>query len=84
MKAKTYRSTRHMSLAELIGGLNRLLRGWANYFRHAVAKDVLNAIDSFTWRRVVRPVRRLARMNVAGAVRRSVSGPGHREADAEL
>ncbi|WP_277750740.1 group II intron maturase-specific domain-containing protein [Nonomuraea polychroma] len=52
VKAKTYRSTRHMSLAELIVGLNRLLRGWANYFRHAVAKDVFNAIDSFTWRRV--------------------------------
>jgi RNA-directed DNA polymerase len=31
VKAKTYRSTRHMAPDELITSLNRLLAGWANY-----------------------------------------------------
>jgi RNA-directed DNA polymerase len=36
VKARTYRSTRHMDLDELITSLNRMLAGWANYFRHGV------------------------------------------------
>ena len=38
VKAKTYRSTRHMGLDELLISLNRSLAGWANYFRHGVSK----------------------------------------------
>lgn len=52
VKVKTYRSTRNRNLVELIYDLNGTLRGWANYFRHAVAKDVFSAIDAFTWQRV--------------------------------
>ena len=37
-KAKTYRSTLHMDLDELIPSLNRSLAGWANYFRHGVVQ----------------------------------------------
>src|SRR3954463_10972915 len=37
-KAKTYRSTLHIDLDELILSLNRSLAGWANYFRHGVSK----------------------------------------------
>ena len=48
VKAKTYRSTRHQDLDELIRSLNRSLAGWANYFRHGVSKAVFSAIDSFT------------------------------------
>ncbi|MFD8555708.1 group II intron maturase-specific domain-containing protein [Streptosporangium canum] len=50
VKAKTHRSTLYQDLDELVLSLNRMLRGWANYFRHGVSKDVFNAIDSFTWR----------------------------------
>jgi RNA-directed DNA polymerase len=54
VKAKTYRSTRHMSLDEQIIGLNRTLAGWANYFRHGVSKDVFDAVDSHAWLRLMR------------------------------
>ncbi len=53
-KAKTYRSTLHMNLDELILSLNRSLAGWANYFRHGVSKDVFSTIDQFTWGRLMR------------------------------
>ena len=46
VKAKTYRSTRHMDLDELITSLNRSLAGWANYFRYGVSKAVFSAIDT--------------------------------------
>jgi RNA-directed DNA polymerase len=54
VKAKTYRSTRHMGLDELITSLNRSLAGWANYFRYGVSKATFSAIDAFTWGRVMR------------------------------
>ncbi len=57
VKAKTYRSTRHMDLDELLVSLNRTLKGWANYFRHGVSAAVFNAIDSFTWKRIMRWIR---------------------------
>jgi RNA-directed DNA polymerase len=54
VKAKTYRSTRHQDLGTLLTSVNRSLRGWANYFRYGVSKAVFNAIDSFTWNRLMR------------------------------
>ena len=57
VKAKTYRSTRHMDLDELIISLNRSLAGWANYFRHGVSKATFSAIDNFTWGRLMRWIR---------------------------
>ena len=51
---KTHRSTRHHDLDTLIQSLNRSLTGWANYFRHGVSKDVFDAIDQFTWGRLMR------------------------------
>ncbi|MGW2974926.1 group II intron maturase-specific domain-containing protein, partial [Streptomyces mirabilis] len=32
--------------------INSILRGWVNYFRHAVCKTTLKALDQFVWRRV--------------------------------
>ncbi|MGA7379269.1 MAG: group II intron reverse transcriptase/maturase [Terriglobales bacterium] len=55
--AKTYRSTRHMSLEEQITSLNRMLAGWANYFRHGVSKAVFSAVDSHAWLRLMRWIR---------------------------
>jgi RNA-directed DNA polymerase len=55
--AKTYRSTRHQDLDKLILSVNRSLRGWANYFRHGVSKNVFRAIDSHAWRRLMRWIR---------------------------
>jgi hypothetical protein len=57
VKAKTYRSTRHMGLDELIASLNRLLAGWANYFRHGVSKAVFSDVDSHAWNRLMRWIR---------------------------
>jgi RNA-directed DNA polymerase len=57
VSAKTYRSTRHMELDELIASLNRSLAGWANYFRHGVSKAVFSAIDRHAWGRLMRWIR---------------------------
>ena len=58
VSAKTYRSTRHQDLDELIRSLNRSLAGWANYFRHGVSKAVFSAVDSHAWLRLMRWIRR--------------------------
>jgi len=56
-KAKTYRSTLHMDLDELILSLNRSLAGWANYFRHGSSKATFSAVDYFAWGRLMRWMR---------------------------
>jgi RNA-directed DNA polymerase len=53
VSAKTYRSTLHLELGEMLAGLNQMLRAWASYFRHAVAKRVFSLIDEHAWRRLV-------------------------------
>jgi RNA-directed DNA polymerase len=52
IREKTYRSTLHMDLDELIVSLNRSVRGWANHFRYGVSKAVFNAVDHHMWWRV--------------------------------
>lgn len=58
VSAKTHRSTRNQDLAELILSLNRMLRGWATYFRHGVSKDIFAAVDYHAWGRLMRWIRR--------------------------
>jgi RNA-directed DNA polymerase len=58
VRAKTSRSTLHMSLDEVLKSLNWAVRGWANYFRHAVAKRLFGHLDSHAWRRIVTWIRR--------------------------
>jgi RNA-directed DNA polymerase len=53
VKDRTRRSSLHMSVGELLGSLNRALRGWANYFRHGVSKAVFGAVDEHAWHRIV-------------------------------
>jgi len=54
VKVKTYRSTRHLDLDELITDLNQALVGWANYFRHGVSKAVFATVDYHAWGRLMR------------------------------
>jgi RNA-directed DNA polymerase len=56
-RERTYRSTRHMDLDEMITRLNRSLAGWANYFRYGVSKAVFSAVDSHAWGRLMRWIR---------------------------
>jgi RNA-directed DNA polymerase len=58
VRTKTYRSTLNSDLAELLSSLSRTLRGWANYFKHGVSKAVFSALDSYTWERIARWLRR--------------------------
>jgi RNA-directed DNA polymerase len=57
VKEKTYRSTRHMELDELLRSLNQTLAGWANFFRYGVSKAIFTAIDYHTWGRLMRWIR---------------------------
>jgi RNA-directed DNA polymerase len=41
----------------LIQALNLVLRGWTNYFRHGVSKDVFDALQWFTNQRICRWIR---------------------------
>jgi RNA-directed DNA polymerase len=52
VKAMTYRSTLHRDPGYLTDYLGRVLRGWANYFRHGVSKATFSAIDSYAWERI--------------------------------
>ena len=57
VSTRTYRSTRHQDLDELLLGLNQLLAGWANYFRYGVSKAVFSAVDYHAWGRLMRWIR---------------------------
>jgi RNA-directed DNA polymerase len=41
--------------------LNQIMRGWANYFKHAVCKHTLGHLENFVWHRVIRWWMRLHR-----------------------
>jgi len=47
------RRRKHRTLADLLRLLNRVLRGWCNYFRHGVSAQTFGYLDHFTWWRVV-------------------------------
>jgi RNA-directed DNA polymerase len=54
VSAKTYRSTRHQDLDDVLRGINQALGGWANYFRHGVSKATFGAVDHHAWHRLMR------------------------------
>lgn len=62
VKAMTYRSTLHREPGYLIEYLGRVLRGWANYFRHGVSKAVFAGIDSYAWERITAWLRKKHRI----------------------
>jgi RNA-directed DNA polymerase len=53
VKTLTGRSTRNLALADLLRVLNRVLRGWAGYFRYAAAKRTFAYLGHYAWHRVV-------------------------------
>jgi RNA-directed DNA polymerase len=44
--------TSQQDLRRVLIRINQITRGWANYFKHAVCKHTLSALDHFVWRRV--------------------------------
>ncbi|MFD8970787.1 group II intron maturase-specific domain-containing protein [Streptomyces sp. NPDC059568] len=51
------RKTSQQDLGYVLTSLNMVMRGWANYFRHAVAKNTFSMVDNFTWWRIIRMLR---------------------------
>jgi len=47
------RRRKHRTLADLLRLLNRVLRGWCNYFRHGLSAQTFGYLDHYTWWRVV-------------------------------
>jgi RNA-directed DNA polymerase len=41
----------------VLTSLNQAMHGWANYFRHAVAKRTFSMLDNFAWWRVIHMLR---------------------------
>jgi len=62
VRTMTYRHTLHHDPGYLMDYLGRVLRGWANYFRHGVSKRTFNAIDSYTWERITSWLRKKHRI----------------------
>jgi RNA-directed DNA polymerase len=52
------RREKHRTLADLLRLLNRVLRGWCNYFRHGVSSRTFSYVDHYTWWRVVGWIRK--------------------------
>ncbi len=53
IRALTHRASQQDPEAVLIR-LNQILRGWSNYFKHAVASALFRKLENFVWRRVIR------------------------------
>lgn len=61
VKAKIRALTHRVSAANMgtvIGRINQILRGWTNYFRHAVCKHTLNRLRHFVEWRIIRWLRK--------------------------
>ena len=43
---------KHRTLGDLLISVNRVLRGWCNYFRHGVSSKTFVYLDHFTWWRI--------------------------------
>jgi RNA-directed DNA polymerase len=73
IRALTRRTSQQPPRAALIR-LNQIMRGRANYFKHAVCKHTLDALENFAWHRVIRWWMHLRRWKWKD-VRRHLTGP---------
>ena len=60
------RRTSQLDLGYVLTRLNQVMHGWANYFRHAVAKNAFTMLDNFAWRRVIRMLMETAPLEMEG------------------
>jgi RNA-directed DNA polymerase len=58
IKTLTNRSTVNLTLDQLIHVLNPILRGWANYYRHAASSRCFAYLSHYLWWRVIRWLRK--------------------------
>jgi RNA-directed DNA polymerase len=56
--------------------LTQIMRGWANYFKHAVAKHVFSKLDAFVWWRLIRMLRARHRWSWGDVRRRFTTRTG--------
>jgi len=68
--------TSQQDLEYVLTRLNQVMHGWANYFRHAVAKNVFAMLDNFAWWRVIRMLRERHRWRWKDVRRRLVTPTG--------
>lgn len=79
------RRHKHKMLAHLLASVNRVLRGWCNYFRHGVSSRTFGYLDHFTWWRIVGWVRkRHAGLKMGALVRRHLPGWRVRDGKVEM
>jgi len=52
------RRGKHHTLGALLQAVNRVLRGWCEYFRYGVSARTFSYLDYFTWHRVFRWLRK--------------------------
>ena len=79
VKVKIRALTRRTSqghLAYVLTRLGLLMRGWANYFKHAVAKWTFSKLDTFTWWRLTRMLKARHRWSWAQLRRHLITPDG--------
>ncbi|MGI5182379.1 group II intron maturase-specific domain-containing protein [Dactylosporangium sp. CA-152071] len=75
IRALTHK-TSQQDLGYVLTSLNMVLHGWANYFRHAVAKNTFGMLDNFTWWRLIRMLRERHHWTWSDVRRRFVTASG--------
>jgi group II intron reverse transcriptase/maturase len=73
IRALTHK-TSQWDLAYLLTRLGQIMRGWANYFKYAVAKSTFSKLDTFTWWRLAHMLRARHGWNW-GQLRRHLTTP---------
>jgi RNA-directed DNA polymerase len=79
VKAKIRALTRRTSQqdpATVLIRLNQIMRGWANYFKHAACKRTLSRLSHFVWWRVIGWLRRMHRWRWKDVHRRFTTPTG--------